>query len=1125
MGITTGLYGAGGFGKTTLAKMACADDRVKERFGRFVYPVVTVGRDLRGPEAVAAKVNDVIKLVVGENSTFTDPQLAGARLGSLLDTGPPALLVIDDVWEPEQLLPFLIGGRACSRLVTTRVPELLDGRGTAVCVDQMSPEQARALLTAGLPPLQETVVAGLLAVTGRWPLLLRLVNKILADYAQMAAEVDTQGTALVHQLRAGGPAVVDEVLGEDQRTLDVGQPSQRERAVRATIEASTGLLSGDDSERFAELSVFAEDEVIPFGLVAQLWRATAGLDELRVAQVVRRLAQLALVSQAGGPDGGVVLHDVIRDFLRANLGQRQLAELNGALVDAAAAGLPAASPLDGAAQSPVPTAWWELGQEDRYLWDHLIEHMRGAGQPDQAEAVVCDLRWVGARLQRFGPAAPAADLAAAGTPRASRLRAVLARTTHLLAPTEPNGAVVDVLHSRVAEDPDWGPEVTALRDICRQPRLVNRWPLPDLGDPALRRVLTGHTDGVEAVAVAPDGSWLVTGSRDGTARIWDVPTGQRRATLTGHTDGVEAVAVAPDGSWLVTGSRDGTARIWDVPTGQRRATLPGHSNRVVAVAVAPDGSWLATGSWDGTARIWEAPTGQELTTLTGHTGGVEAVAVAPGGSWLATGSMDGTVRIWEVATWQKRVTLIGHTGWIWALAWAADGSWLASGGADWTVRIWDVSTWQRRAALTGPTDRVKALAVAPDGSWLATGILDGTVQIWDLPTGQERATLTGHNRWVAAVAVAPGGSWLATGGADGTARIWDIPTGQRRPTLTGHTGGVEALAVAPDGSWLATAGADRTVRIWDVPTGQQRASLTGHTDAVPTLEVAPDGSWLATGDVDHAVRIWDVPTGQQRASLTGHTDAVRALAVAPDGSWLASGSVGGEVRIWDVPTGQQRASLTGHTDAVTTLAVAPDGSWLATGILDGTVQIWDVPTGKEHAIATGRTGGVTGLAWAPDGSWLACGNVGGEVRIWDVPTWQVRTDVTGHAGWARPLAVAPDGSWLAVGSMDGEVRIWDVPTGQQRAILTGHTGQVEAVMPSPDGSWLATSSRGGEVRIWDVAAWQTRSQMRLDNIVNASAWLGADALAVGGSAGLYLFGFLAGATSATTAHGEGQHSI
>ena len=39
-----------------------------------------------------------------------------------------------------------------------------------------------------------------------------------------------------------------------------------------------------------------------------------------------------------------------------------------------------------------------------------------------------------------------------------------------------------------------------------------------------------------AVAVAPDGSWLASGSQDGTVRIWDVATGQERATLTGHTE-------------------------------------------------------------------------------------------------------------------------------------------------------------------------------------------------------------------------------------------------------------------------------------------------------------------------------------------------------------------------------------------------------------------------------------------------------------------------------------------------------------------------------------------------------------------------------------------------------------
>ncbi len=469
VGITTGLYGAGGFGKTMLARMVCADRRVRRWFGRRVY-LVTVGRDVRGSAAVAAKVNDVIKLVTGEDATFTDPQLAGMRLGALLDAGPRRLLVLDDVWEVEQLAPFAGGGKRCTRLVTTRVPELLAGRGAAVRVDQMSPEQARALLTAGLPTLDEAVTQGLLTATGRWPLLLRLVNTILADYERVAADMPAQAAKLLKRLREAGPAVVDDLRGSPVRGLDVDKPQERAQAVRATIAASTSLLGPDDAERFAELGVFAEDEIIPLRLAARLWQATAGLDDLAASQTYGRLAQLALVTYAAGPARGITVHDVIRDFLRAELGPQRLADLNGTLLDAVGRDLPAASPRDPALPASG-VAWWELGQEDRYLWDHLMEHMRDAGWADVAEAVACDLRWVGARLERFGPAAPAADLIAVGTPRSARMRAALARAAHLLAPTEPVGAVTDILHSRVVDDPDWGPQVQALRDTYRRPRL------------------------------------------------------------------------------------------------------------------------------------------------------------------------------------------------------------------------------------------------------------------------------------------------------------------------------------------------------------------------------------------------------------------------------------------------------------------------------------------------------------------------------------------------------------------------------------------------------------------------------------------------------------------------------
>ena len=74
-------------------------------------------------------------------------------------------------------------------------------------------------------------------------------------------------------------------------------------------------------------------------------------------------------------------------------------------------------------------------------------------------------------------------------------------------------------------------------------------------------------------------------------------------------------------------------------------------------------------------------------------------------------------------------------------------------------------------------------------------------------------------------------------------------------------------------------------------------------------------------------------------------------------------------------------------------------------------------------------------------------------------------------------------------------------------------------MAAPDGSWLASGSWDGTVRIWDAATatGQTRALMRVDGSVDACAWVGSDAVVVLGSAGLYLFGFLAGTSSITAA--------
>ncbi|MCG7204462.1 NB-ARC domain-containing protein [Streptomyces arenae] len=1012
--VTTSFWGAGGFGKTTLATAVCAERRVQRRFRGRIY-FVTIGRDVRGRAAVATKVGEVTRFVTGDTTQFDDPGLAGAHLGRLLEQRPPTLLVLDDVWDMEQLRPFLRGGRRCVRLVTTRNPDLLPPQARRIRVDEMSSAQARIVLTWGLPPLPGPLVENLLRATGRWALLLRLTNRLIGE--QVAAGVGPSDAAeqLLGRLRTYGPAAVD----APSAAWSLDDPHLRNQAVDASVRAATELLPPGGEDHFAELGVFAEDESIPVSMVVKLWQATGGLNENQSRALCRGLERLSVLSLTPQDGGRISLHDVVRDYLRARLGEAGLARVNALLVDAIAVGLPPAEPLSPTASAPG-RAWWHL--QDGYLTDHLIEHLLAAGHRASAEAVATDIRWVEARLAKRGPSAPWNDLVRVGSPRTRLLAHSLARAAHLLTPTDPPQALTNVLHCRLDTDPHWHSQITARRnDPALRPCLASRWPRPDAAHPAQHRILTGHTRSVRSVAISPDGTWLATTSDDVTVRIWDRATGactatltRRNPALTQHARSTDSVAVSPDGTWLATTQDSRGLRIWDRATGRCTAKLTGHSGAVTSVAISPDGSWLATTSWDKTVRLWDRATGRCTSKLTGHTGGVTSVAISPDGSWLATTSNDKTVRLWNRGTGSCVATLTGHTHWVTSVAISPDGTWLATTSRDETIRIWDPGTGSCTATLTGHTGGVTSVAISPDGTWLATTSDDKTVRLWDLEFVNHYPSLPDSTDTVVSVAISPNGGWLATAGYDKTVRIWDRATGNCTAVLTGHINTVYGVAISPDGTWLATAQNGRTVAIWDRATGVCTATFTTSTNAVRAVAISPDGSWLATAGYDKTVRIWDRATGNCTATLTGHTAAVQFVTISPEGTWIATTSHDETIRIWDRGTGSCTATLTGHTGGVTSVAISPDGSWLATASYDKTVRIWDRATGNCTATLTGHTGGVTSVAISPDGSWLATASYDKTLRIWDVAAQ--RTVAVVRTEWALySCAWSPTAHELAVG--------------------------------------------------------------------------------------------------------------
>jgi WD40 repeat protein len=77
-------------------------------------------------------------------------------------------------------------------------------------------------------------------------------------------------------------------------------------------------------------------------------------------------------------------------------------------------------------------------------------------------------------------------------------------------------------------------------------------------------------------------------------------------TLRGHTDAVSSASFSPDGARIVTGSNDGTAKVWDAQSGAEVLTLKGHTNWVASASFSPDGARIVTASWDKTAKVWDS---------------------------------------------------------------------------------------------------------------------------------------------------------------------------------------------------------------------------------------------------------------------------------------------------------------------------------------------------------------------------------------------------------------------------------------------------------------------------------------------------------------------------------------
>ncbi len=411
----------------------------------------------------------------------------------------------------------------------------------------------------------------------------------------------------------------------------------------------------------------------------------------------------------------------------------------------------------------------------------------------------------------------------------------------------------------------------------------------------------GEAEGIGGVAFSPDGKFAVGASFNGKSIVmFEIPSGELVREFIGHARAPESVAFLPDGKHFVSTDDGGTARLWDVETGDTVREFRGYKGIVFGIDISNDGKYLALASIDlrFQAGIWELFPEAEPVVIGGQIIG-DAV-LSPDASLLLVG-LDHAVGFYDPNTGKPvrdPLVLEGGNG-VNGLAFTPDGKYFFGRRVFDVGHLWETATGKEVARFEGGKAGWRS-DISPDGKYLVERSQEG-MHLWDVKTGKlirEYIGITGDGY---RVAFSPDGKYIASNTHEGnSASIWETETGKEIRQFVGHTNLVEGVDFSPDGKLLVTASQDGTLRLWDVATGQELHKFVGHVGAVFPVAFSPDGKFILSGGADRTARLWDVATGKEVRQFFGHEDGLNHLGFYPDGKRIYTQNDFGMIRIWTI---------------------------------------------------------------------------------------------------------------------------------------------------------------------------------------------------------------------------------
>ncbi len=609
----------------------------------------------------------------------------------------------------------------------------------------------------------------------------------------------------------------------------------------------------------------------------------------------------------------------------------------------------------------------------------------------------------------------------------------------------------------------------------------------------------GHDQAVLSVAISPDSNYVASGSRDRSAKLWEVNTGREVRSFLGHEGSVNCIDFSSDGKFIITSSGDRTAKIWDVATGKELFSTPPEKKFLTAVAFSPDMKFFITAGYPDQAKVWDFKTKKLIKAIDvnadqGLGYGVN-VAFSHDGQWLAIGEDNRVANVYATSSWEKIYSFVQEEGWCGGCAtWVSfshDNQFLFMASNKGAVKKYALKDGKLITKYSEEIEEVTSLLLSRDDKFIYVTTKKSIIT-YDAIAGNKvgEDTIDIESEINEAKINVQGLILLACD--DNEVKIWDHNKKKIKGSLTGilnqlDKGGVtynpnsyweshiakylrlkNELMLSADGKSLFKGKFGTKAKRWDIATGQTLMEYNGHEKAPLCYELSDDGSRMLTGGADGRVILWDVASGDTLHVIKAHREPVFSVRFSHDEKRIMSSSWDATLKIFDLNTGRQVEYFDFENASAYDAIFSANDLYVFTAQLGQTLRVYELDTKKPVRDFIGHTDVVSTVSLTSDGKKLLSAGWDGSVRLWDVATGLMEKKFIAQGGAVYAAKFSRDEKFIFSGGADRSIKIWDASTGSLTKTLEGHQAEVTSILQSEDGSMLITHSTDGGTKFWDL---------------------------------------------------------